>query len=88
MNRPVVASDITGTRDIMRGDLQEWLYPANEPERAAELLIRLLRSPDQAAKVGSIGRDEIKRRFSKERMRDTLVEAYRRTLAHSHGHDA
>jgi glycosyltransferase involved in cell wall biosynthesis len=88
MNRPVVASDITGTRDIMRGDLQEWLYPADEPERAAQLLMQLLRSPDQAAKVGCIGRDEIKRRFSKERMRDTLVEAYRRTLANSRGYEA
>ncbi len=60
MNRPVVASDITGTRDIMRGALQEWLYPADEPERAAQLLFQLLRCPDQAATVGHIGRDEIK----------------------------
>jgi glycosyltransferase involved in cell wall biosynthesis len=83
MNRPVVASDITGTRDIMRGALQEWLYPAAEPERAAQLLFQLLRSPEQAAKIGGIGRDEIQRRFSREQMRDTLVEAYRRTLDHS-----
>jgi glycosyltransferase involved in cell wall biosynthesis len=83
MNRPVVASDITGTRDIMRGALQEWLYPADEPERAAQLLFQLLRAPEQAAKIGDIGRDEIQRRFSKERMRDTLVEAYRRTLDNS-----
>jgi glycosyltransferase involved in cell wall biosynthesis len=87
MNRPVVASDITGTRDIMRGALQEWLYPAGQPERAADLVIRLMKFPEQAASVANLGRSEIKRRFSKEQMRDTLVEAYRRTLANSGRND-
>jgi glycosyltransferase involved in cell wall biosynthesis len=88
MNRPVVASDITGTRDIMRGALQEWLYPAAQPERAVQLIAQLLNFPAQAATVASLGRTEIKSRFSKEQMRDTLVEAYRRTLAHSRRNNA
>ena len=27
MEVPVVATDITGTCDIMRGELRDWLYP-------------------------------------------------------------
>jgi len=83
MNRPVVASNITGTQDIMRGALQEFLYPADQPERATQLILQLLQSPGQAAAVATLGRAEIQRRFSKERMRENLVEAYRKTLDHS-----
>jgi glycosyltransferase involved in cell wall biosynthesis len=88
MNRPVVASDITGTQDIMRGALQEFLYPADQPERATQLILQLLQSPDQAAAVGTLGRAEIQSRFSKQRMRENLVEAYRKTLDHSRRHNA
>ncbi len=36
MKRPVVASDVTGTRDIMRSRFGEWLYPPNRTDLAAE----------------------------------------------------
>src|ERR1700733_5200613 len=45
MERPVVASDVTGTRDIMQRPFSEWLYPLDRTAQAAELILKLLNDP-------------------------------------------
>ena len=81
MKRPVVASDVTGTRDIMQRRLGEWLYPLNRMDLAAGLIIKLLRDPDLAVVTGDLGRAEIEKQFSIERMRENLMQAYRAVLS-------
>jgi glycosyltransferase involved in cell wall biosynthesis len=76
MSRPVVATDVMGTRDIMTRELQKWLYPVENPERGADLVLALLESPDLASAVGKLGRSEMVARFSKARMREALIETY------------
>ena len=76
MERPVVASDVTGTRDIMSDSLTEWLYPQSRADLAADRVLRLLRDPMTSVAIGTLGRGEVKRRFSTERMRDSLMKAY------------
>jgi glycosyltransferase involved in cell wall biosynthesis len=80
MTRPVVASDVTGTRDIMSDSFTEWLYPQSRADLAADLVLRLLRDPAASAAVGNLGRCEVERRFSTERMRDSLMQAYHSAL--------
>ena len=77
---PAVATDITGTCDIMRGDLRAWLYPARDHERAATMLNKLLTNPAQADEMGRRGRAEIVRRFSVKKMSNALLEAYTQSL--------
>jgi glycosyltransferase involved in cell wall biosynthesis len=76
MCRAVVASDVTGTRDIMRGRLAKWLYPVESPGRAAELILTLLNSPGEATATGEFGRSEVLQRFSPMTMRASLIESY------------
>jgi glycosyltransferase involved in cell wall biosynthesis len=80
MEVPVVATDITGTCDIMRGELRDWLYPVGHHERAVRLLSVLLQDPDKALAIGRIGRSEVKRRFTAEHMRGALMGSYARAL--------
>jgi glycosyltransferase involved in cell wall biosynthesis len=80
MEVPVVATDITGTCDIMTGDLREWLYPAGDYERAVCLLNSLLANASKASAVGRLGRSEVKHRFTIERMRRALIESYTKAL--------
>ncbi len=81
MEVPVVATDITGTCDIMRGELRDWLYQSRDYERAALLLCDLLRNNDKALAVGRLGRSEVTRRFTTDHMRGALIESYTRALA-------
>jgi glycosyltransferase involved in cell wall biosynthesis len=80
MTRPVVASDVTGTLDIMSDRFTEWLYPQSRADLAADLVLRLLRDPLAAVAIGNLGRREVERRFSTERMRDSLIGAYHSAL--------
>lgn len=80
MEVPVVATDITGTCDIMRGELRDWLYPVGHYDRAVRLLSALLQDSGKALTIGRIGRSEVKRRFTAEHMRGALMGSYAKAL--------
>jgi glycosyltransferase involved in cell wall biosynthesis len=76
MERPVVATNVTGTCDIMRGDLAKFLYTDKDVVGAAELVCSLLRSPGLSARCGHLGRQTILERFPSAAMRDSLQALY------------
>ena len=80
MEVPVVATDITGTCDIMRGELRDWLYPVGHYDRAVRLLSAFLQDSGKALTIGRIGRSEVKRRFTAEHMRGALMGSYAKAL--------
>jgi glycosyltransferase involved in cell wall biosynthesis len=80
MHLPVVASDVTGTRDVMREELRQWLYKPGDHEHASELIVRLLNNPANAHEVAVRGRKIMVRSFNTERMRESLTEAYSAAL--------
>jgi glycosyltransferase involved in cell wall biosynthesis len=76
MERPVVASDVTGTRDIMQRRFSEWLYPLDRTALAAELILKLINDPALSVATGGLGRSLVEKLFSIERMRESLMQAY------------
>jgi glycosyltransferase involved in cell wall biosynthesis len=80
MHLPVVASNVTGTRDVMRDELREWLYKPGDEEQAAERVLRLLEDPQLAFEVASQGRRIMERSFNSARMREALLTAYSSAL--------
>ena len=80
MHLPVVASNVTGTRDVMREELQQWLYKPDDHERASDLILRLLEDPRLAHEVAAQGRRIMVRSFNTERMRESLITAYSSAL--------
>jgi glycosyltransferase involved in cell wall biosynthesis len=74
---PVVASDVTGTRDIMREEMRRWLYPEGDHEYAAALIAQLLDHPERAREVGMAGRAIVLNCFGRPSgMRDALLRVY------------
>lgn len=76
MERPVVASAINGTVDIVSTDVAEQLYPQGKMSLAATLAERLLRDPDRAAAIARRGRAHVLSTFSVEATRRGLDHAY------------
>jgi glycosyltransferase involved in cell wall biosynthesis len=76
MERPVVATNVTGTCDIMREELAPFLYPARDTTRAADLIGGLLRSPGLSLRCGRIGREKVAERFASAAMRNSLEALY------------
>src|SRR5205085_11601635 len=69
LGRPVVASAITGSVDIMRGDLSRWLYPPGDISTAARLVELLLNDEALARSIGELGQAEIAESVSSAAMR-------------------
>ncbi len=85
MECPVVATSITGTSDIMNGELESFLYPTGNAAAAVERILELLRNPTRAKEIGRLGCSSIEERFSSTRMAQALTMCYTKLIATSNG---
>jgi glycosyltransferase involved in cell wall biosynthesis len=76
MNRPVVASAITGTTDVVTTDVEDQLYRVKDIGAAVLLAERLLTDGSFAASVAERGRTQLLRSFSTDAMRLGLDSVY------------
>jgi glycosyltransferase involved in cell wall biosynthesis len=76
MERPVVASNVIGTRDIMAGDLAELTFAPGDVEDAVDICSRYIDNPTLAAEIARIGRTSVVSRFSAEALRASLTGSY------------
>jgi glycosyltransferase involved in cell wall biosynthesis len=73
---PCVATDVGGTREVVAEGSSGFLVPPENPELAAERLLRLLRDPMRARQMGETGFKIIEERFTAQAMVDRLVQYY------------
>ncbi len=79
---PVVATDVTGTRDVVRHGVTGLLAPAGDVEGLAAHVLTMLADPTRAARLASAGREDVGYRFSIDAMVDATATVYR-TVARS-----
>lgn len=80
---PVVATDVGGTREAVTDGQTGLLVPPHEPDAVASSVIRLLRDPERAARLGYAGRARIHDEFSMSKMVAATEGLYQRLLAAS-----
>jgi len=73
--RPVVGSDVTGLRTVVRDEVSGYLVGGHDPALYAERIGRLLDNPDLAQQMGRRGR-LLAQRFSWTRTADRLEELF------------
>jgi len=83
MNKPVVASDIPGIREITNNGKNCVLVPAKKPEDIADAILKLLRSEQKAEELSSLGYEEIKQNYTWEKKTKEIEQIYYRTLEKS-----
>ena len=76
---PVVATDIPGYREVVSDGVEGLLVPPRDPEALAAALVRVLRDPALAARLGEAGRERA-RTFDWPVVVDRLEELYRRAI--------
>lgn len=79
---PVVATDVTGTRDVVRHGVTGLLSPAGDVEGLASHVLSMLRDPKRAAALATAGREDVVQRFSMDTMVEATARVYR-TVASS-----
>jgi glycosyltransferase involved in cell wall biosynthesis len=61
--RPVIATDVGGPPEVVRGGETGLLIPADEPQRLAEALVHLIKDPELRTRMGSAGRQRVRECF-------------------------
>jgi glycosyltransferase involved in cell wall biosynthesis len=73
---PVVATDVSGTRDVVRHERTGYLAPAGDVGALSAFVLRLLGDRAHARRMGDAGRADVLERFSVERMVVGLAALY------------
>ena len=79
--RPVVASSVSGSAELILDEETGVLVPPGNPERLADAMIRMLENPEAAEAMGRRAADRVRREFSLERMLTSTDTLYRQLLA-------
>lgn len=78
--KPVVASDYGGLKEIIADGVEGWVAPAGTVAPLAEALRRLLLDPAMRAAMGARGRQRVLREFSLEVFAERTEAAYRQAI--------
>jgi len=80
---PVVSSQLSGIPELVENGREGLLVPPADPEALAAALERLAGDPELRRRMGSAGREKVRRAFDLERSAEALLE-----LLHAGGTDA
>ena len=81
MGKPVVASDVTGPKDLVVPAKTGMLVPCAAPERFADALLRLADDGDLRVRMGTAGKDRILRNFSIDRYVSGIEKVFSEVLS-------
>lgn len=77
---PVVATDVLGSRDVVRDGVTGFLARVDDPADIAARLLRLLNDPELRARCGAAARQRVAEEFSLAAFREGHRQLYRRGL--------
>ncbi len=80
MQVPVVATDVTGTRDVVRHGITGLLAPVGDVEALTGHVLSLLDDRERAIAIGLAGKEDVEDRFSIAQMVAHTLETYRDVL--------
>lgn len=80
---PVIATRVGAIPEVVSEDATALLVPAEDPDRLAAAVVRLLRDPGLAATMGRAGFERLRNRFSPQRMGEEVARVYELALSGS-----
>ena len=78
MGLPVVATNVTGSRDVVEDGVTGLLSPPDRPEELARRIVQMLRDPERARRMGQEGRRRVVEKFPLERFVERMTAIYYR----------
>jgi glycosyltransferase involved in cell wall biosynthesis len=76
--RPIIASDVTGCREVVRDGIEGLLVPLGDVAAAARALVRLAGDPALRARLGAAAHARFRERFTEDAVIRTMTEFYAR----------
>jgi glycosyltransferase involved in cell wall biosynthesis len=69
--KPIVASDIEVVNEIIGDSGCALLFPAEQPDKLAQVIISIIEDPNKRAEMGTIGRQHVLQNYDRENMTQT-----------------
>jgi glycosyltransferase involved in cell wall biosynthesis len=85
--KPVVATAVGGTPELVRDGMTGWLVPPRQPELLAAAVVRILREPDLGTRIGLQARAFVEDRFDASRIAARMAAVYRQAAADQNVND-
>ncbi|PKN94150.1 MAG: glycosyltransferase family 1 protein [Chloroflexi bacterium HGW-Chloroflexi-6] len=79
--RPIIATDMPGCREIVQPGVNGLLIPPNNPKALAAAVLLLIDNPQTMQKMGLAGQDQVRQKFSIEKILEQNMEIYQRKPA-------
>jgi glycosyltransferase involved in cell wall biosynthesis len=80
MERPIVAYNIRGVRDLVEDSVNGFLVPFGDVEALAEKILYLIEHPEIAEEMGKKGRERVEREFSLKVILPKMEALYKEIL--------
>lgn len=80
MSKPVIVTDIKGSREVVKNGETGYLVPPKDPEAAGEALLKMLAAGEEAKKMGARGRHLVDEVFNAKTMTQNTISVYRELL--------
>lgn len=74
--RPIIASDVTGCREIVLQGVTGFLVPRDDARAAADAMLRLARDEDLRRRMGEAGRAHFETRFTLQAVTAAMLALY------------
>jgi glycosyltransferase involved in cell wall biosynthesis len=86
LGKPIVATDVTGLRDIIRDGATGRLVPPQDAEALAQAILALLDDKEGATRLGREAKRSLGQRFDPDRIASQTGKLYREILARKKAH--
>jgi len=80
-SKTVVATAVGGVPEIVEDGINGFLVPPESPEALANAIKKLVQSPDLRSRLGSAGREKVKRKFSVYQQQESMKRMYEKVLS-------
>ncbi|HLC16952.1 MAG TPA: glycosyltransferase [Thermodesulfovibrionia bacterium] len=81
-SKPVVATEVDGTRELVQHNVTGWLVPPGRPDQLADYLIRALDNPDESYRVGKAASELIAKHYTVSKMVTSYHDLYHDLMQH------
>ena len=79
--RPIVATDVSGCRDVVRHGVNGLLVPPRNARALADAILSLAEDPNRRAAMGAEGRRRAETKFAAKRIHQETLQVYERALS-------
>ena len=77
---PIVATNVTGNKDVVKNNVNGFLYDINKPKEAAEHIIKISEDQELWNRLSKASKDLAQRNYSAERMANETFDLYNTIL--------